>query len=107
MAGNINSGRKSKEVEQDVLEKLSVLDDLFFSKLEEAMKQGKPYAMRLFATHRIPKPTMEIHTKQVEDIPLFNIIYKSTEEIEAEHSNKLKDSFIDTLDIDIENQLIM
>ena len=31
MAGNLNSGRKSKEVEQDVLEKLSVLDDLFFS----------------------------------------------------------------------------
>jgi len=89
MAGNTNSGRKSKEVEQEVLEKLSVLDDLFFSKLEEAMKQGKPYAMRLFATHRIPKPTMEIYTKQIEDIPLFNITYKSTEEMELEHNKKL------------------
>lgn len=89
MAGNSNSGRKSKSEEQEVLEKLSVLDDLFFSKLEEAMKQGKPYAMRLFATHRIPKPTMEIHTKQIEDIPLFNITYKSTEEMELEHNKKL------------------
>ena len=89
MAGNINSGRKSKEVEQEVLEKLSVLDDLFFSKLEEAMQQGKPYAMRLFATHRIPKPTMEIHTTQIDDIPLFNITYKSTEEMELEHNKKL------------------
>jgi hypothetical protein len=89
MAGNINSGRKSKEVEQEVLEKLSVLDDLFFSKLKEAMEQGKPYAMRLFATHRIPKPTMEIHTTQIDDIPLFNITYKSTEEMELEHNKKL------------------
>ena len=89
MAGNSNSGRKSKSEEQEVLEKLSVLDDLFFSKLKEAMEQGKPYAMRLFATHRIPKPTMEIHTTQIDDIPLFNIAYESTEEIELEHNKKL------------------
>lgn len=95
MAGNINSGRKSKEVEQEVLEKLSVLDDLFFSKLKEAMEQGKPYAMRLFATHRIPKPQNSLEITGADETPLFNIVYNS------------EDNFNDTLDIDIENQLII
>ena len=83
------SGRKPKSTEQEVLEKLSLLDDLFFLKLEEALIEGKSWALRLFANHRIPKPTIEIQSTQIDDIPLFNITYKSTEEIEAEHSNKL------------------
>jgi len=83
------SGRKPKSTEQEVLEKLSLLDDLFFLKLEEALVEGKSWALRLFASHRIPKPTIEIQSTQIDDIPLFNITYKSTEEIEEEHSNKL------------------
>lgn len=95
MAGNNNSGRKSKETEQQVLEKLSLLDDLFFVKLEEAMEQGKPYAMRLFATHRIPKPQNTLEVTGADEMPLFNLVYNA------------KDNLIDTFDIDIENQLII
>lgn len=83
------SGRKPKSTEQKILEKLSLLDNLFFQKLEEAIIEGKSWALRLFASHRIPKPTMEIHTTQIDDIPLFNITYKSTEEMELEHNKKL------------------
>jgi hypothetical protein len=90
MGGKIGrSGRKPKSTEQEVLEKLSLLDDLFFLKLEEALIEGKSWALRLFASHRIPKPTMEIHTKQIDEIPLFNITYQSTAEMELEHSKKL------------------
>ena len=90
MAGVLGkSGRKSKSTEQDVLEKLSLLDDLFFIKLEEALIDGKSWALRLFASHRIPKPTMEIQTSTIEDLPLFNITYLSTEEMELENNNKL------------------
>lgn len=95
MAGNNNSGRKSKEAEQQILEKLSLLDDLFFLKLQEALKQGKPYAMRLFAQHRIPKPQNSLEITGGDETPLFNIVYNANE------------NFPDTLDIDIENQLII
>jgi len=83
------SGRKSKSTEQEVLEKLSLLDDLFFIKLEEALIDGKSWALKLFASHRIPKPTMEIQTSIIEETPLFNIVYKNTEEIELENNNKI------------------
>ena len=95
MSGNKMSGRKSKSTEQEVLEKLSLLDDLFFSKLEEAMEQGKPYAMRLFATHRIPKPQNTLEITGGDETPLFNIVYNASEDTP------------DILDIDIENQLII
>jgi hypothetical protein len=90
MSGMIGrSGRKSKTTEQEVLEKLSLLDDLFFIKLEEALIDGKSWALKLFASHRIPKPTMEIQTSTIEETPLFNIVYKNTEEIELDNNNKL------------------
>jgi len=99
MAGNKHSGRKSKSTEQQVLEKLSLLDDLFFEKLELALNEGKPYAMRLFAQHRIPKPTIEIKPI-IEEMPLFNITLNNSEDEEQK-------KFLDTFDIDIENQLII
>jgi hypothetical protein len=90
MSGMIGrSGRKSKSTEQEVLEKLSLLDDLFFIKLEEALIDGKSWALKLFASHRIPKPTTEIQTSTIEETPLFEIIYKSTAEIELDNNNKL------------------
>ena len=99
MAGNLNSGRKSKSEEQQVLEKLSLLDDLFFIKLEEALNDGKSWALRLFANHRIPKPTIEIKPI-IEEMPMFNITLNNSEDEEQKR-------FIETFDIDLENQLII
>lgn len=73
MAGNKRSGRPSKTEEQEILEKLSLLDDLFFEKLEVALQKGNSWAMKLFATHRLPKP------RQIQEIdinpeqPIFNL----------------------------------
>ena len=72
MAGNHNSGRNSKTQEQEIIEKLSVLDDLFFEKLAIAIEKGEPYAMKLFATHRIPKPQLELEVLRAEQ-PLFDL----------------------------------
>ena len=72
MSGNRNSGRKSKKSEQEIVERLSVLDDLFFEKLKEALQKGEPYAMKLFSTHRIPKPNAETEVNFIEQ-PLFQL----------------------------------
>jgi len=73
MAGNFNSGRKNKKQEQEIIERLSVLDDLFFEKLTTAIEKGEPYAMKLFATHRIPKPQADTEVNFIEQ-PLFPLI---------------------------------
>ena len=68
------SGRKPKEEEQEVIERLSVLDDLFFEKLEIALNKGEVYAMRIFANHRLPKP------KEVKEIIAESPIFEFTED---------------------------
>ena len=66
------SGRKPKEQEQEIIERLSVLDDLFFEKLEIALNKGEVYAMRIFANHRLPKPK-EVKEIEIAELPIFNI----------------------------------
>ena len=73
MAGNRNSGRKSKEKEQEIIERMSLLDDLFFDKLTDALQDGEPYAVKLFATHRIPKPNADVEVQNFVEQPLFNL----------------------------------
>ena len=79
MAGNSNSGRKSRTEEEEIIQKLSLLDDLFFERLQEALIQGKPYALRLFASHRIPKPSNILEVNHSEEQPLFDISYSINE----------------------------
>lgn len=77
MAGNRFSGRKKKEVEQTILEQLSMLDEIFFIRLREAIEQGKPYAMKIFSDARIPKQKIEVNHS--EEMPLFEISYSLDE----------------------------
>ena len=66
------SGRKSKEDEQLLIEKLSPMDELALNKLEQAIKEDKPWAIKLYFEYRYGKPKEKkdttIHTEQ----PLFN-----------------------------------
>ena len=92
MAGNFNSGRKSKKTEQEIIERLSVLDDLFFEKLKEALQKGEPYAMKLFSTHRIPKPNAETEVNFIEQ-PLFQlpkITFVDSSEAESKYIEQRK-----------------
>ena len=92
MAGNSSSGRKSKKAEQEIIERLSVLDDLFFEKLKEALQKGEPYAMKLFSTHRIPKPNAETEVNFTEQ-PLFQlpkITFVDSSEAESKYIEQRK-----------------
>lgn len=84
MAGNRNSGRKSKRAEQEIIERLSLLDNLFFEKLTEALQEGEPYALKLYATHRIPKPQADTEVQNFIEQPLFEITFKNTTKTEEE-----------------------
>jgi hypothetical protein len=64
------SGRRPKNEDQEIIQRLSVLDDLFFEKLEEALNRGEVYAMRIFANHRLPKPK-EVREVEVAELPIF------------------------------------
>jgi len=85
LSGNFRSGRKSKKAEQEIIERLSVLDDLFFEKLTEALQKSEPYALKLYATHRLPKPSAEIEVQNIIEQPLFEISFKDTSITEQEY----------------------
>jgi len=66
-------GRPPKRVEQRLLEGLSKLSPLFLEKLEQALKEGKPYALKIYANHTLPKNAIDfnIHTEKFD---ISNII---------------------------------
>lgn len=66
-------GRPSKLVEQRLLEGMSKLSPLFLEKLEEALKEGKPYALKIYANHTLPKNAIDFNI-QTEKIDIQNII---------------------------------
>jgi hypothetical protein len=67
------SGRKPKEDEQILLESLSKLDKLFFEVLETELKAKKPYALKIFANHRLPKPKIVTELDINPEQPIFNL----------------------------------
>lgn len=58
-------GRPPKEVEERLIEGMSKLSPLFLEKLEQALKEGKPYALKIYANHALPKnPDFNIQTEK-------------------------------------------
>jgi hypothetical protein len=51
-----NSGRKPKDEEQTIIEKLKPYDDVAISKLYEAIDEGKDWAIKLFLNYRFGMP---------------------------------------------------
>lgn len=67
------AGRKSKAEEQNLLDKLSPLEDEFHKQLKLALVDGKPWAMTMFANYMYGKP---VETKDITiqgEQPLFPI----------------------------------
>lgn len=54
-----NGGRKSKAEEQQLIEKLSPLEDLAHSKLSEAIEQGKDWAIKMYFEYMYGKPKQQ------------------------------------------------
>lgn len=57
--GHSNGGRKSKAEEQNLIEKLSPLEEQAFIKLSEAIDNGKDWAIKMFFEYMFGKPKQQ------------------------------------------------
>ena len=86
MAGNKASGRKPKSVEIELIEKLKPLEPRAFELLKKGLDSGDFKYLRLYFLYRYGKPReqKEINVTSEQDVPLLNIVFKSTEEMKNE-----------------------
>tara|TARA_R110002124_G_scaffold235507_2_gene400803 strand:+ start:67 stop:348 length:282 start_codon:yes stop_codon:yes gene_type:complete len=91
MSGTSLSGRRPKKVEQEMIEKLSVFTDDAYRVLGENIKKGKFWAIKIWFERMYGKATerKDLNVTSNQETPLFNIVYKSTAEIELENNKKL------------------
>ena len=73
MAGNLNSGRKSKSEEIELIERLSPLDDEAFEQLKKGIERGEFAYVKLYFLYKWgrPKNIQEITVNSEQ--PLFNL----------------------------------
>jgi glycerol-3-phosphate responsive antiterminator len=73
MAGNLNSGRKSKSDEIELIERLGVLDDEAFEQLRKGIERGEFAFIKLYFLYKWgrPKNIQEITVNSEQ--PLFNL----------------------------------
>jgi hypothetical protein len=80
--GNANSGRKSKEVDQEMVEALSLFTEDVYKVLHANILAGKHWAIKIWFDR--------VHGKVIEqknltvlntEVPLFNLNFTSTEEL--------------------------
>jgi hypothetical protein len=57
--GHSNGGRKGKAEEQNLIEKLSPLEESAFMKLSEAIDLGKDWAIKMFFEYMYGKPKQQ------------------------------------------------
>ena len=88
MSGTKNSGRRAKEIDQQMLERLSVYTDDAYRVLGENIKKGKFWAIKIWFERMYGKPKeyKDLSVSSNQETPLFKIIYaKSTAEMELEN----------------------
>ena len=73
MAGNLNSGRKSKSDEIELIERLSPLDDIAFEKLKEGIERGDFNYVKLYFFYKWGKPKNIQEITVNSEQPLFNL----------------------------------
>ena len=89
--GNENSGRQGKEIEQKMIEQLSVFTEDAYRVLGENINKGKYWAIKIWFERMYGKSKeyKDVNITSNQETPLFNIVYKSTAEIELDNNNKL------------------
>ena len=65
-----NSGRKSKSDEQQLTEKLSPLEPLASKALEDGLKNGQAWAVKLFYEYKYGKPLQRVDQVTREQISI-------------------------------------
>jgi len=82
--GNENSGRKSKEEDQKMIEELSKFSDDVYRVLHKNILAGKPWAVRLWFDRKFgkSKESKDLNLTNNQEQPLFNIVFEPTQEME-------------------------
>lgn len=65
--GHKTAGRKPKAEEQELIEKLSPLENSAFKALTNALNEEKPWAVKMFMEYRYGKP------KEVKDLNIVDM----------------------------------
>ena len=87
MSGTKSSGRRAKEIDQQMIESLSVFTEDAYKVLGENIKKGKFWAIKIWFERMYGKPReyKDVNVTSDHEQPLFEIIYKSTGEMELEN----------------------
>ena len=73
MAGNKNSGRKSKTEEIILIEKLTPLSDKAFEELQKGIERGEFQFVRLWFQYMYGKPKQITEVSISQEQPLFDL----------------------------------
>jgi len=73
MAGNKNSGRKSKTEEIILIEKLTPLSDKAFEELQKGIERGEFQFVRLWFQYMYGKPKQIAEISISQEQPLFDL----------------------------------
>ena len=71
--GHKNAGRKSKAEEQQLIEKLSPMEEEVLKKFAFNIKAGEKWAIELFFKYMygLPKQIIEAEVKNITELPIF------------------------------------
>ena len=59
------AGRKSKAEEQSLIEKLTPLDSIAFAALEDALQEGKDWAVKLYFNYKFGMPKQMVVNENI------------------------------------------
>jgi len=71
--GNKNAGRKPKAEEQQLIERLTPLDDVAFKALKNGLEDDQSWAVKLFLEYKYGKPTQTVNNNNTHTINDFDI----------------------------------
>ena len=71
--GHKNAGRKPKAEEQQLIERLSPLDDVAFNALKNGLEDDQSWAVKLFLEYKYGKPKQTIDQNNTHTINDFDI----------------------------------
>ena len=80
--GNSNSGRKSKEEDQKMIEELSKFSEDAFEILHQNILAGKHWALKIWFERMYGKPKeyKDLNVTSNQEQPLFHLNLKTTED---------------------------
>ena len=79
MSGTKSSGRRAKEIDQAMIESLSVFTEDAYKVLGENIKKGKYWAIKIWFERMYGKPReyKDVNVTSDHEQPLFEIVYKN------------------------------